>query len=193
MKSKPSTNSTNSLARDKVVSASLSLIITGLIITAVSLFLGSCLKIPPIKTYEQAKKEVEAQGPQITPPIETREGYKPGKSEVLPKGTAAPNNGILIDKERATYLAAIKAERDRRRAELEIEKKKAAIQKLIYESTLANIEARAKHMRWWHDNKGWIGFTLGGIIVGGLVVGLVYALSGGKGVSTNTMVMQPIR
>ena len=195
MKSRHWKNSTNYLDLN-IFSTPLLLILVGISITCASIFLGGCLKIPPIKTYEQAKKEVEAKGAQITPPVEKREGYKPGESKVLPKGTAAPNNGILIDKDRATYLAAIKAERDRRRSELETVKKKAAIDKLIYESILANIKARANHFRWWHDNKGWIGFVLGGTIIGGLVVGLVYALTGGKGVSsasTNTMVLQPIQ
>lgn len=158
--------------------------------------LSGCPKIPPIKTYEQAKKEVEAQGPLVTPTVEVREGYKPGNSIVIAKGTTAPNNGILIDKDRATYLAAIKAERDRRRSELETVKKQAAINKLIYESILDNVKARANHFRWWHDNKGWIGFVLGGTIVGSLVIGLVYALTNGKGVnnaSTNVLVNQPIR
>ena len=200
MKSKLWKNSTSCLAHElKKLNTNFTpviLIILGLFITGVSLFLTGCPKIPPIKTYEQAKKEVEAQGPQVTPTIEEREGYKPGTSKVLPKDTPAPINGILIDKDRATYLAAIKAERDRRRTELEIALKKAAIDKLIYDSTLDNIKARANHMRWWHDNKGWIGFVLGGTIIGGLVVGIVYALTAGKGVSnatSNTLVLQPVK
>jgi len=199
MKSKLLKNSTSCWGRElKKLNTNLTpfvLIIIGLFITGISLLFSGCLKIPSIKTYEQAKKEVEAKGSQVTPPIEIRESYKPGQSKVIPKDSTAPYNGILIDKDRATYLAAIKAERDRRRSELETTLKKAAIDKLIYDSTLENIKARANYMKWWHDNKGWIGFVLGGTLIGGLVVGIVYALTNGKGVnaSTNTMVLQSIK
>lgn len=194
MRSKLSKNSINFLDHDHdTVAGALLLVVIVLLIGS---FAAGCAgKFPPVKTYDQAAKEVDAKGPLVTPPIEEREGYKPGKSEVITSGTAAPSNGILIDRDRAAYLAAIKGERDRRRKELAVERRKAAIERLIYESTIANLQARAKEQNnWWHSNKAIIGLVTGATIMGGLIIGLVYGLTKGNGISTstNTMILQRI-
>ena len=144
-------------------------------------------KFPPVKTYEQAKKEVEARGSLVSPPIEKREGFKPGKSKKLNPGDAVPYKGLLADVDKILYYKAIQAERDRRRKELEYERKKSAIQKIIYESTLENLRARAKaQSSWWEQNKGLIGFSIGTAVGMAIVVGILYALTKGDGVNSGT-------
>jgi len=157
----------------------------------------STVRIPPVKTYEQAKAEVTKRGPLVTKPIEQREGYKPGKSQVVKKDDPAPYKGIVIDGDKAAYYIAVKAERDRRRKELEAARKKAAIQEVIRESTIDHLKAKAlARGTWWEQNKGLVGFGLGVTVGMAIVVGLVYGLTRGDGVgssSTNAHVVAPLR
>ena len=159
------------------------------LLAAVALGMSGCAtpSIPPIKTYEQAKKDVEAQGALVSDPIEVREGYSSGSSTAILKGSAAPHNGLLLDETKARYYVAIKAERDRRRKELEAARKNAAIQKAIYDSSLEHIQAKVKaNDTWWERNKGLMGLAFGTVLGVGLVVGVLYAVTGGKGASTAT-------
>jgi hypothetical protein len=91
-------------------------------------------------------------------------------------------------------LAAIKAERDRRRKELEIERKKALIQKRIYESTIDHLKGKLdQRSSWWEQNKGLLGFAIGTTVGMAIVVGIVYALTGGKSpVTTNTHITRTL-
>ncbi len=155
------------------------------------------VSIPPVKTYEAAKAEVEKRGPLITKPIEQRENYKPGKSQAIPKDTPAPYLGIVMDKDKAEYYIAVKAERDRRRKELEIARKTAAIKQVIYESTIDHLKAKALAQNtWWEQNKGLAGFGIGVTVGMAIIVGLVYGLTRGDGLSssgTNAYVLSPGR
>lgn len=156
---------------------------------ALLLALSSCAttSVPPIKTYEQAKKEVDAKGVLVSAPIEKREGYPEGKSTVVKVGDASPHAGIVIDADKARYYVAIKAERDRRRAELEAARRNLEIQKVIHQSTLDHIEAKVKaHNTWWECNKGLMGLAFGVTIGVGLVVGVLYAVTKGEGVQANS-------
>lgn len=167
------------------------------ILLAISFVGCASVKLPPVKTYEQAKKEVEAMPPLVSPKVEVREGYKDGKSQPILKDTPAPHSGILMDEKRTKRLTAIAAERDRRYTELEAARKKAAIQKIIYESTIARLRAQAAaKSTWWEENKGLVGLVIGGAVGMAIVVGLVYGLTGGKGLnssSTNTHILSPVR
>jgi len=153
--------------------------------------------IPPVKSYEAAKAEVEKRGALVTKPIEERENYKPGKSQVITKDTPAPENGILINKDKAAYYIAVKSERDRRRKELEAARKNAAIKQIIYESTIEHLKAKAlAQSTWWEQNKGLVGFGIGVTVGMAIIVGLVYGLTKGDGVnssSTNAHVLVPSR
>lgn len=143
--------------------------------------------IPPILTYEKASKDVDARGPLVSDPIEKREGYKEGTSTVVQKDTPAPHKGILIDADKAAYYVAIKAERDRRRKELEAARKNLEVQKLIHKSTLEHIEARERaHNTWWERNKGLMGLAFGTTLGIALTVGILYAVTRGGGVNTTT-------
>lgn len=167
------------------------------ILLAISVLAGcASVKIPPVKTYDQAKKEVEAMPPLVSPKVEKREGYKDGNSQAVVKGTVAPYSGLLLDEKRAKRLLAISAERNRRYTELEAARKKHAIQKLIYESALAHLRAKAAaRSTWWEENKGLAGLAIGGTIGMAVIVGLVYALTGGNGInssSVNTHLLLPV-
>jgi hypothetical protein len=155
------------------------------------------VNIPPVKSYEAAKAEVEKRGPLVTKPIEERENYKPGKSQVIVKDAVAPHNGILMDKDKAAYYVAIKAERDRRAKELAAARKNAAIKQIIYESTIEHLKAKAlAQSTWWEQNKGLVGFGIGVTVGMAIIVGLVYGLTRGDGLSnssTNTHVLVPAR
>ena len=148
---------------------------------------GCAAKLPPVKTYDQAAKEVMAKGPLVSAAIEKREGFKEGTSKVLKKGTPAPSNGSLIDRDKVVYYIAIKAERDRRRKELEASRKNLEIQKLIHKSALDHIAAKVKaNNTWWERNKGLMGLSFGTVIGIGLVVGVLYAVTKGQWMSTSS-------
>jgi len=145
------------------------------------------VKVPPVMTYEQAKKEVGARGSLVSGPIEKREGYSEGKSSVVKKGDLAPHAGIVIDADKARYYVAIKAERDRRRKELEAARQNLEIRKLINKSALEHIEAKVRARNtWWERNKGLMGLAVGVTIGIGLVVGVLYAVTKGDGMQTSS-------
>jgi hypothetical protein len=148
---------------------------------------GCSVMLPKIKSYEEAAREVEARGPLVSAPVEQREGYEEGKSEPIQRDQAAPYSGILMDEKKATRLAAIKAERDRRRAELEAITKKAEIQKLIYESTVEHLKAKLEaKASWWERYKLFVGFGVGTVLGMAIVTGLTYGLTRGKGIDTGS-------
>ncbi len=144
-------------------------------------------KVPPIKTYKQAKAEVAKLGPLVDDTLEKRLNQKTGKSTTVPKDGKAPYNGNLLDETRTRYYIAVKAERDRRRSELQAAREKAAIQRLVYESTIEHLKAKADaHNTWWSQNKGLAGFAIGVTIGMAIVTGLVYGLTKGQGAATTT-------
>lgn len=146
---------------------------------------GCAAKLPPVKTYEEAAREVAARGPLVSPPIEQREGYEDGTSVTIDKDQPAPFKGILLDATKVTKHVAIKAERDRRRAELEAITKKAEIQKIIYESAIERLRAIAESRKsWWDNNKGIVGLVIGTTVGMAIVVGIMYAITGGKSLQT---------
>lgn len=170
----------------------------GCLLMAIALGTGcGTVSVPPVKTYKQAQAEVEKRGPLVTKPIEERENYKPGTSKPIAKDTPAPRNGIIIDKDKAAYYIAIKAERDRRLKELAAARKKAAIQEVIRQSTIHHLEAKLRaRATWWEQNKGLVGFGIGVTVGMAIIVGLVYGLTRGDGLSnssTNTHVLVPTR
>jgi hypothetical protein len=157
------------------------------VILAVIAFGCATSKLPAVLTYAEAKKRVDAQGSLITPPVEKRKGLKPGTAKKLEKATPAPYKGLLLDRDAAAYYPAVEAERNRRRTELEAERKKSAIQKLIYESTIDHLRALAKKQStWWERNRGLVGFSIGVAIGMGIVVGLLYAITKGQGMNTGS-------
>jgi hypothetical protein len=151
------------------------------------LLAGCASTLPKPKTYEEAAREVDARGPLVSLPVEQREGYEEGKSESIQKDQTANYSGILMDEKKVSKLVAIKAERDRRRTELEAISRKSEIQKLLYESTIdyqkAQLDARAT---WWERNKLWVGFTLGTVLGMVIVTGLTYGLTRGNGLATGS-------
>jgi hypothetical protein len=158
-----------------------------LVVAAVFLFGCASAKLPAVLTYAEARKRVEAKGALVTPPVEKRKGLKRGSAKKVVKNAPAPYSGLLLDHDAAAYYPAVEAERDRRRKELEAERKRAAVQKLIYESTIDHLRALTKQQStWWERNRGLVGFSIGVAVGMGIVVGLLYAITKGTGASTGT-------
>lgn len=164
--------------------------------------LPSCAagKIPPIVTYADAIKEID--GKQLVPPkIEDEKDFQAGTSDPVPTGATitykdkdgnvktiiTKTGAFVIDRDRASYYAQLKARRDRLRADLETSLKKQYVDRRILESTVENVTARAKaEATWWERNKGLVGLATGTVLGMGIVVGLVYALTRGNGATTTT-------
>jgi len=168
----------------------------GLVVT-VLFGAGGCKTagIPPIVTYEKASKDVDARGPLVSEPIEKREGFKEGTSVVVKKDDPTPHKGILIDADKAAYYVAVKAERDRRRKELQAARKNLEVQKIIHKSTLEHIEAKQRaHNTWWERNKGLMGLAFGTTLGIALTVGILYAVTKGSGANTssNAHILPPV-
>ena len=151
-------------------------------------FLSSCATgAPALKTYAQLKAEVEKTGPFIDPKAEVRGKFDPGQFVELKPGDAAPWRGMLYDKNKALFYEVIAEERDRRRAEVEVERKKAAIDKLIYEQSMAYLTyENKKYNSWWERNKGLVGLAVGMILGMGITTGLVYGLTKGKATTSGS-------
>jgi len=189
---------TSALKNSTTFYEGLLLFVAAVAIVAAFIVSAGCasIKIPPVRTYESAEAEVNKRGPLVTKPIEERENYKPGTSQVIKKDAPAPHKGILLDEDKATYYVAIKAERDRRLKELEAARKKAAIQQIIADSTISHLSAKAlARGTWWEQNKGLVGFGIGVVVGMAIVTGLVYGLTKGSGVSsssTNAHILLPV-
>jgi hypothetical protein len=161
---------------------------------------SSTSKGTKIPTYEEAKKEVLARGALVKPPVE--KAYKflqGGKKAGLPKGTEVdvidPKNiaqtkkvkwaAIVIDERKAAELKAVKIQRDLLLKKLEAAKLQRDANTIIYNAALQKAKEAAKRT-WWERNQGIVALTIGGALGAGLIVGIVYALTRGNGVTVNT-------
>lgn len=179
-----------------------------IILTSISCS-SSTSKGTKIPTYEEAKKDVEAQGLLVKPPVEKQYTFlQGGKRAGLPKGTVItiidPDDhtktkiikwgALVIDEKKAAELRAIKIQRDLLLKKLEAEKVNNLTSKIIYKAGLEKAKEAAKRT-WWEKNGDTVGILLGGAIGMGILTGLIYALTKGNRVTvnTNTMVLQEAR
>ena len=151
-------------------------------------FLSSCAAgAPALKTYAQLKAEVEKTGPFIDPTAEVRGKFGAGTFKELKPGDEVPWRGMLFDKDKVLFYEVIAEERDRRRTEVEVERKKAAIDKLIYEQSIAYLTyENKKYNSWWERNKGLVGLAVGTILGMAITTGLVYGLTKGKATTSSS-------
>jgi hypothetical protein len=161
---------------------------------------SSSKKGTTIPTYEKVKKDILAKGPLVKPKVETQHPWlKGGKARGVFKGetvqTVDPKDktkkvpvvwgAVVIDAKKAAELKAIKDQRDLLLKKLEATKLQRDANKIIYDAALQKAKEAAKRT-WWERNKGVVGLAVGGTIIGGLVIGLVYALTRGNGITVNT-------
>ena len=151
-------------------------------------FLSSCAAgAPALKTYAQLKAEVEKTGPFIDTKAEVRGKFDPGQFVELKPGDVVPWRGMLFDKNKVLFYEVIAEERDRRRTEVEVERKKASIDKLIYEQSSAYLTyENKKYNSWWERNKGLMGLAVGTILGMAITTGLVYGLTKGKATTSSS-------
>ena len=114
-------------------------------------------------------------------PIEDREKLPQATfgQKVMGKGETVSADGILIDEREATRLSLIKAERDRLRAELVIEKKLRIktdylYQKALWESEIKFIKSQPN---WFEKNDGKLGLAFGLFLGAALAIGVAASVN----------------
>lgn len=167
-------------------------------------FLAACSsstsKGTKIPTYEEAKKEVLAKGPLVKPPVEKQYKFlQDGQARGVFKGetvqTVDPKDktkkvpvtwgAVVIDKTKAAELQAIKVQRDLLLKKLEAAKLQRDANTIIYKAGLEKAREAAKRT-WWEKNGPAVGLAIGGTLGAALIVGILYALTRGSGVTINT-------
>ena len=153
-----------------------------------------------VPTYEEAKKEVLSKGPLVKPKVETTlpwlsGGRARGVAEGETVQTVDPKDkskkvpvtwgAVVIDEKKAAELKAIKDQRDLLLKKLEAEKLRRQANKIIYEAGMEKLKQSAKRT-WWEKNGPAVGLALGGTLGAALIIGIVYALTKGGGVTVNT-------
>jgi len=148
---------------------------------------AGCAKVYKTKvpTYEEARQQVMKGGPLVDKPVEVREAelFKDGKQQSISKDSPAPYTGVLVNNPKAREIIAVTAERDRLRKELEAARTTKAITKIIYEATMQRLKEEVDRT-WWERNRGLVGLVVGIIGGGALVLGVLYAVTKGNGVTT---------
>ena len=92
---------------------------------------------------------------------------------------------VVVDDRKAAELRAIKVERDQLRTELKAERLKGRTKDIIHRAAL-QAAREANKRSWWEKNKGIVALVTGGTLGAALIVGIVYALTKGNGVTVNT-------
>jgi hypothetical protein len=119
--------------------------------------------------------------------VEVREKLSKGKTAPIKRGDASPYNGVVVDEKQAARLAAIVKERDRWRKVVEAERIAQKTKDIIYNKSLEALRKQAQRS-WWERHKGEILLGTGAAIGIGIVLGVLYGLTKGSGVNTNTTV-----
>lgn len=162
---------------------------------ALVLALASCAQPQKtqVPTYEQAKAQALKEGPLVEPPVEQREKLKcEDKPVAVKKGPGVPFNGVLFTNDRTACLRAITAERDKMRTTAEAKELQMRIRRIVADAATKRLAEEVKRS-WWERNQGAVLFSLGATIGAGVVIGLVYAITGGKAVGTQVHVLPPLQ
>jgi len=161
---------------------------------------ASSNKATKVPTYEEAKKQVLAQGNLVDAPVELKYDFlKGGQKGAVKSGTSVtiwdtkdPNStvsikwgAVVLSDKKVAELQAIKVQRDQLRSELEAERLQARTKSIIYQASL-EAAREANQRSWWEKNQGIIALATGGTLGAALIIGIVYALTKGNGVTVNT-------
>lgn len=145
--------------------------------------------LPPQQTYEQIRAQVDKGGPYVSPPVEEshRELFKGANTKGLKTGEVAPFDGLLYNPQAWALFTAFKTERDKLRVELEAERKRAEVEKVITTQTIAGLKSQLDTgSSWWSRNKGIVSFAIGSTVGMVVTTAIVYALTRGKAIETST-------
>lgn len=160
------------------------------LLTCFSLLLVGCAKPKKTKlpTYEEARQQALKEAPYTLKPIELRSSLKCDEKptpvhqqDIL----NLPYSGLLFTEKRAECLRAQIAERDRLRAELEAERLRARTKEIINDAAYKRLAEETKSS-WWDKNGGNILFASGAAVGMAIVLGVMYAITGGKSLNTST-------
>lgn len=161
---------------------------------------SSTSKGTKIPTYEEAKKEVLSKGPLVKPPVEKQYkflqgGQALGVFEGETVQTVDPKDktkkvpvtwgAVVINEKKAAELKAVRVQRDLLLKKLEAAKLERDANKIIHEAALKKMGEAAKRT-WWERNKTTFALLAGATLATGLVVGLIYVLTRGSGITVNT-------
>lgn len=124
--------------------------------------------------------------PEYTPPkmeqvIEIREPLPEGaeKAVALLKDEICPWDGVLLTERLATKYRLIRAERDKLRTVLEIERDAFSQKHKLMTQAVTDMYERAKESEnWWVRNKGILGAVGGFIVAAGTYILLTFAVTG---------------
>jgi len=156
--------------------------------------LSGCTKpqITKVPSYEEARVLASKQGPFIDAPTEERNNLNcEDKAYPLAKDLAKgiPFTGNLVTNEKAACLIAIKAARDRLRKELDTERLSIATRKIINDAAYKNLAEQTRRS-WWDRHGTAFMFSAGAAVGMAIVLGVLYAVTGGKTVSIATYLSQ---
>jgi hypothetical protein len=162
----------------------------GLAIVVLLILQTSCATSGGIKvpTYEEAKAQALKEAPFVMPKIEDRKKLKcDDKSAALAKDVnkGIPFTGVLVTNDKAECLIARTAERDRLRIELEAERLRARTKEIINDAAMKRIAEETKQS-WWDRYGGGVLFATGAAVGMAIIIGVMYALTGGKSLNAGT-------
>lgn len=166
-----------------------------LLIVAIVLALTSCAKPTKteIPTYEKAKAAAMKEGPLVAPKVETRKNLRcDDKAVAVEKGPGVPHSGLLITGDKAACLAAIRAERDRLHTEAEARMLQMRTRRIISDAAIKRL-AEETERTWWERNGGAVLFATGATVGAAIIMGLVFALTKGNGVSPQMHLLPEVR
>lgn len=153
--------------------------------SAVCLLGCPSLKKSKVPTYEEARAQALKESPFTLKPIEERnQDFKcDEKPEPVHKvdHPGLPHSGLLFTEKRAECVQAQVAERKRLRTELEAERLRARTKQIINDAAYKRLAEETKST-WWDRNGGSVLFATGAAVGMAIVLGVMYAITGGKSV-----------
>lgn len=140
-----------------------------------------------VPTYEKARAQALKESPFTLKPVEERNSsFKcDDKPKVVHKKDHPnlPHSGLLFTEQRAECIQAQAAERKRLRTELEAERLRAKTKQIINDAAYKRL-AEETESTWWDRNGGGVLFATGAAVGMAIVLGVLYAITGGKSVET---------
>jgi len=143
-------------------------ILTLLVVSACKTGGPADLALPPTKVEPLPPPLEEVQAKTLPEGPSTKQG--------LIKGTIAPWDGVMLSPRLAGEYVLVKAERDKLRPLLALERQVNADRFQLCNQTLTDVSKKAERS-WWEENKGLLGFFTGFVVAGAAAIGLAFGLN----------------